>query len=66
MYPIEKWLTEEFVQISAKVVDVTVLADKGDGFPVGVGTLPDVPGVAGNGDVRSLERANRLDTVTNG
>ena len=61
-----KYLTEEFIQVDVEVVYVAVLADEGDSLPAGVRTLPDVPRIASNGDIRSLERADRLNTIVTG
>lgn len=58
-----KHLTEEFIQIDTEVVNVTVLADERDSLPASVGTLPDIPCIASNGNIGSLERADGLDAI---
>ena len=43
--------TEELLEVYVEVSDVAIGTDKGQDSPVRVGTLPQVPFVAGNLDV---------------
>ena len=44
--------TEELVEVSAEVVDVSISGDEGDRLPVGVRARPEVPRVTGDVDAR--------------
>ena len=53
--------TEELVEVSAEVVDVTVSGDEGDRLPIGVRAGPEVPRVTSDADAGVDLRANGLD-----
>ena len=55
-------LTEEGVEVRVEVRNVAGGTDEGEDLPVGVGALPEIPGVAGDVQAAKDMLADRLNT----